>query len=238
MKILLFIVCYKASYRVSKVINAIPFSFFKKHNYKILISDDFSNDNTSTYIGKVKKKYKKQIILNYNTKNIGYGANIKKCINYAYKKKYDYAAMIHGDNQYSPKHLKEMFELFSKSDASAVTGSRMKNKKNSALKGGMPLYKYIGNIFLTKFFNFIYGTSFSDCHTGYWFYDLKKIKKKWIKKFDNGFLFDLDMRLKLIKARLKIEEVSIITRYGTERSSTHIKYAFNFFIRSILRKFN
>ena len=100
----------------------------------------------------------------------------------------------------------------------------------------MPIYKFIGNIFLTKLFNFLYKTSFTDCHTGYWLYNLKKIKKNWINKFDNGFLFDLDMRLKLIQKKEIIDEIPIITRYGTERSSMHISYAFNFFIKILIKK--
>ena len=235
MKILLFIVTYKASYRIRKVINEIPLKFFKKYNYKILISNDFSNDNTMSHINYVKKKHKR-VILNFNSKNIGYGANIKKCMSYAYKNKYDYAAMIHGDNQYSPKYLKEMLTTLIRTESASVTGSRMKNKKK-ALAGGMPYYKFIGNILLTKFFNIFYGTSFTDCHTGYWFYDLKKIKKPWLKKFDNGFLFDLDMRLKLVKENCIIKEIPILTRYGTERSSMHINYAIRFLLSTIIDKF-
>lgn len=235
MKILLFIVTYKASYRIKKVINEIPLSYFSKHNYKILISDDCSNDSTIKHIKEIKKKYK-NVISNYNLKNLGYGGNIKKCMQYAYKNKFDYAAMIHGDNQYSSKYLKKMFKLLLNKNIVAVTGSRMKNKQ-SALRGGMPFYKFLGNIFLTKFFNFLYNTSFSDCHTGYWFYDLKKIEKKWINNFDNGFLFDLDMRLKLVKEYEKIKEIPIVTRYGSERSSIHFNYALLFFIKSIMHKF-
>ena len=155
---------------------------------------------------------------------------------YAYKNNYSYAAMIHGDNQYSSKYIKEMAKIIFKKKCSAVTGSRMKSKK-AALKGGMPIYKFLGNIFLTKLFNIIYQTSFTDCHTGYWFYDLKKLKKNQVKYFDNGFLFDLDMRLYLVKNKQRILEIPIITRYGDERSSTHINYAFNFFCRSIFKKF-
>ena len=130
MKVLLFIVTYKASYRIEKVIKEIPLKFFKKKNYKILISDDCSNDNTKSHIYYIKKKYKR-ITINFNSKNIGYGANIKKCMSYAYKNKYDYAAMIHGDNQYSPKYLKEMLSTLIKADCASVTGSRMKNKKKA-----------------------------------------------------------------------------------------------------------
>jgi len=235
MKVLLFIVTYKASYRIRKVINEIPLNFFKKYKYKILISDDFSNDNTKTHINYVKKKFKR-VILNFNSKNIGYGANIKKCMSYAYKNKYDYAAMIHGDNQYSPKYLKKMLNTLIKTESASVTGSRMKNKIQ-ALRGGMPYYKFVGNIILTKFFNIFYGTSFTDCHTGYWFYNLKKIKKPWLKYFDNGFLFDLDMRLKLIKENCMIKEIPILTRYGTERSSIHFKYAVRFLLSAVVGKF-
>ena len=231
MKILLFIITYKASYRVIKVINEIPRNYFKKFNYKILISDDSSNDNTVKHMINIKKKNKK-IILNFNKKNIGYGANIKKCLNYAYKNKIRYAAMIHGDNQYSSKYLKQMFKLILNSECAAVTGSRMKKKQN-AIKGGMPIYKFIGNIFLTKIFNFFNNANFTDCHTGYWVYDLKKIQKNWLKNFDNGFLFDLDMRKQILKNDFKIEEIPIVTRYGTERSSTHLNYAIRFFFKSI-----
>ena len=236
MKILLFIITYKASYRIKKVINEIPFNFFKKYNYKILISDDFSNDNTKNYIQNIKKKHKR-IIINFNSKNIGYGANIKKCMSYAYRNNYDYAAMIHGDNQYSPKYLDKMFAKIIRTKCTSVTGSRMKIKKN-AISGGMPLYKFVGNIILTKIFNLFYSTNFSDCHTGYWIYDLKKIKKKWLKKFDNGFLFDLDMRTKLVKENLIIKEIPIITRYGSERSSIHFLYALRFFLKTFTNKFN
>ena len=80
MKILLFIITYKASYRVKKVINEIPLKYFKKYNYEILISDDSSNDNTIQHMKNIEKKYRK-VKLNFNKKNIGYGANIKKCLN-------------------------------------------------------------------------------------------------------------------------------------------------------------
>ena len=231
MKILLFIVTYKASYRVRKVINEIPFSYFKKFNYKVLITDDSSNDNTINYMNNIKKK-NKRVKLNFNKKNIGYGANIKKCLNYAYQKKYNYAAMIHGDNQYSSKYLKQMFKIILETNYAAITGSRMKNK-NNAIKGGMPFYKFIGNIFLTKIFNLFYNSNFTDCHTGYWVYDLKKIKKNWLKNFDNGFLFDLDMRKKILENNFEIKEIPIVTRYGNERSSTHLNYAIRFFFKSI-----
>jgi GT2 family glycosyltransferase len=235
MKILVFIITYKASYRIKKVVSEIPFSYLNKYNYKILISDDCSKDDTVKNIVYIKNKIK-NVITNFNSHNLGYGGNIKKCLNYAYKNNFDYAVMIHGDNQYSSKYVKLMLNNVLISKNAAISGSRMHNKK-AAIKGGMPIYKFIGNIFLTKLFNFLYKTSFTDCHTGYWLYNLKKIRKNLINKLDNGFLFDLDMRLMLIKKKETIEEIPIITRYGTERSSMHINYAIKFFLKILIKKF-
>ncbi len=112
----------------------------------------------------------------------------------------------------------------------AISGSRMLNK-SMALKGKMPLYKYIGNIVLTKIFNFLFNTKFTDCHTGYWAYDLKKINKKYFIHSDNKFCFDIDLRLQLINDMKHISEIPIKTFYGTERSSVHIIYAIRFFLK-------
>ena len=103
-KILIFVITYKASFRVLKVIKRIPFKYFKSKRFKILISDDNSRDNTIDFIKKIKKKYKSKVVVNFNKFNMGYGRHIKQCINYAYKNKYSYAVMIHGDNQYDPKY--------------------------------------------------------------------------------------------------------------------------------------
>ena len=234
MKFLICIITYKASFRVKEIIKEMPFDYLAKFNYKILFSDDSSNDNTIDHIIEIKNT-NKNIIVNLNKKNLGYGGNIKKCLKYAYNKKFTHAIMVHGDNQYSSKYLKTMINNIILHKYTFVCGTRMK-KKNSALKGNMPLYKFLGNIFLTKCFNILFGTNFTDCHTGYWAYNLKKINKNWFKDFNNGFLFDLDVRLKLTKNNLSIKEIPIKTRYGTERSSFHFKYALNFFIKIIFYK--
>ena len=235
-KILIFIITYKASFRVLDVIKKIPFKYLKDKNYKILISDDDSKDNTIEFIKKIKKKYSNKVIVNFNRHNMGYGKNIKKCIDYAYKNNFSYAVMIHGDNQYDPKYSSIMIEnLIRNKNLSATVGSRM-TKKMRALSGKMPLYKFIGNIFLTWIFNLLYGTSFTDCHTGYWAYNLKLINKNTFKNLDNYFCFDIDLRLKLVTMKKKIKEIPIKTFYGTERSSFHLIYAVRFFFKTIMFK--
>ena len=143
--------------------------------------------------------------------------------------------MIHGDNQYSSKYIKQMLKLIFKQKCSAVTGSRMKSKMN-ALKGGMPIYKFIGNIFLTKLFNIVYSTNFTDCHTGLWIYNLKYVNKNVISSLTDTYNFDNQMRINLIKKKLEIKEIPILTIYGNERSSFHLMYAVKFFFETILKK--
>jgi len=237
-KLLIFIVTYKASFRVFNLVNKIPFNKLANFNYQIYISDDNSDDKISLkYLNLTKTRFGEKIKLSFNQKNIGYGANIKKCLNYAIKNRYDYAAMLHGDNQYNPKYLAYMSKLISSNkNYAAVAGSRMANKKN-ALKGNMPFYKFLGNIFLSKYFNFFFKTNFTDCHTGYWMYDLKKINKKVFNNCDDKFCFDIDLRLQLISNNQKIKEVPITTFYGSERSSIHVVYALRFFLKVLKFRF-
>jgi GT2 family glycosyltransferase len=236
-KILIFIVTYKASFRLLKLIQNIPYEKLFNFNYTIYISDDNSKDLDSLkYINLVKKKYGSKIKINYNKKNLGYGGNIKKCLNYAFKKKFDYAIMLHGDNQYNPKYINTMLKLNKDNNFDAIVGSRMM-KKGNAIKGNMPIYKYVGNIVLSKCFNLVFNTKFTDCHTGYWFYNLKNIPKFFFDKCDNNFCFDLDLRLQLVNNNKRIKEVAINTFYGTERSSFHIIYAIRFFYKVMKYKF-
>ena len=235
-KILIFIITYKASYRVKNVVQKIPFRYFRNKNFKIYISDDDSRDDTINYIRKIKKKYKSKVIVNFIKKNVGYGANIKKCLNYAYKNKFSHAVMIHGDNQYNPKYIIKMLDnLLKDNKTAAAVGSRM-TKKINALKGKMPIYKFIGNIFLTGLFNLLHRTKFTDCHTGYWAYNLKLIKENTFKNLDDNFCFDIDLRLQLVSEGKYIKEIPIETFYGTERSSVHLIYALRFFLKTIIFK--
>lgn len=181
----------------------------------------------------VKNKNKK-ILLNVNKTNIGYGAHIKKCLNYSLKNKFDYAVMIHGDGQYSPTYIPSLLRSLSGiKNVGASTGSRLKSGRKNATKGGMPFYKLIGNILLTKIFNVLIKTNFTDTHTGLWAYNLYYLKNKKFNKLTNSFNFDQEFRFKNVIDKKNIQEIPIKTRYGDERSQLHIKYAINFFFKTI-----
>ena len=163
-KILIFIITYKASYRLKKVFDLIPFKKFDNYKIKVLISEDKSRDDTLKIAEKIHKKNKLFVTLKNNKKRLGYGGNIKSCLNFGFKNNLDYAIVVHGDGQYHPKYLLPIIKKIEKSDSAAVCGSRMMIKKN-AIKGNMPFYKFIGNIFFTKLFNILYSSHFTDCHT-------------------------------------------------------------------------
>ena len=239
-KILVFIITFQASYRLKKVFESIELKKLKNYRIKILISDDNSKgynpkDDTLEVAKKIYKKNKSLIILKNNKKRLNYGGNIKSCINYAIKNNFDYAIMIHGDGQFHPKYILPIIKKVEQHDSAAVCGSRMIHKRN-ALRGNMPLYKFIGNIFLTKLFNIVYSTNFTDCHTGLWIYNLKYVKKKIISSLTNTFNFDNQMRINLVKKKLEIKEIPIKTIYGNERSSVHFIYAIKFFFETIFKK--
>ena len=230
-KILIFIITYKAKHRVVDVYKKIPFKKLSKFDCNVLISDDASKDETVEFIKKIQGK---KIFKNINKKNLGYGGNIKKCLNFAKKKKIDFAVMLHGDGQYHPKYIVKMFDILKNNEKIlAVTGSRMIYRKK-ALKGNMPIYKFVGNIFLTFLTNLISETKFTDCHSGYWAYRVNTFNKINLKKITNGFNFDQQVRLNYIQNNFSIKEIPIQTIYGTERSSVHLIYAIRYLFELIL----
>lgn len=231
-KLLIFIISYKASYRVLDVYKKIPFNKIKKFKTSVLISDDYSNDDTIFYIKKIKKK---NVYINFNKINLGYGGHIKKCLNFSIKKKFDYAIMLHGDNQYDPKYIPKLLNKVTSSinnNLAAITGSRLK-KSHTRTMYKMPLYKKLGNYLLTNFFNFLFSQNFTDAHTGLWLYNLDYIKKINYKDFTNGYNFDHELRFKVINDQKIVKEISIEPKYRDERSQLHIIYALKFFFNSI-----
>ena len=232
-KLLIFIISYKASFRVKEVFDKIPFKKLKNFRINVLISDDCSLDDTIDYAKKIKKK-DKRVFLNENKNNLGYGAHIKKCLNFALKKKFNYAVMIHGDGQFNPRYIPDLLLKLEDNKVSAATGSRILSGINTVRSGGMPLYKMAGNILLTKLFNFLLNKKFTDAHTGLWAYNLYFLKNRKFNLLTNSFNFDQEFRFKNVLNNNLIKEIPIQTKYGDERSQLHIKYAIKFFLNCIL----
>jgi 2-polyprenyl-3-methyl-5-hydroxy-6-metoxy-1,4-benzoquinol methylase len=140
---------------------------------------------------------------------------------------------VHGDGQYAPEKLPELLQPLIHGEADVVFGSRMINKRD-AIKGGMPIYKWIGNQILTRFQNFVLGSSLSEFHSGYRLYSIEALKKIPFERNADDFHFDTDIIVQTHIAGLRIIEKPIPTFYGEEVCHVNgFKYAWHICISTI-----
>ncbi len=226
-KALIFILTYNASRHIEAVLDRIPEELFENDffNTDVIIIDDMSKDNTVAICNDYKHKKQKNVTVMRNPINQGYGGNQKIGYTYAIEHLYDAVVMLHGDGQYAPEYLEEILRPLLDEKADAVFGSRMLTK-NLAIKGGMPLYKFAANVFLTKIQNFILGAKLSEFHSGYRAYSVKTLQAIPFQYNSNDFDFDTDIIIQLIDTKKRIIEVSIPTHYGDEVCHVNgLKYA-------------
>ena len=238
-KILIFIPAFNVEKKITKVLNKIPKIVFNKYNTKVLVIEDNSNDKTLSVIKKIIKKRgdKVKIYLIVNKKNKGYGGVQKIAFNYAIKKNFKYVIMLHGDNQYPANKILLLIKPLLTNKYDAVFGSRMINSIN-ALKGGMPLYKYLGNIALTFFQNLVLSSNLSEFHSGYRSYKVSSLKKIKFKSNTNDFHFDTEIIIQFLKNNLKIKEIAMSTHYGSEISHLRsIPYGLNIVRSTLVSRF-
>src|SRR5262249_9769306 len=132
-----------------------------------------------------------------NQYNQGYGGNQKIGYAYAIANKFDFVAMVHGDGQYAPEELERLLEPLRANEADAVFGSRMMSGFG-ALKGGMPVYKFVGNKVLTRLQNAMLGTRLSEFHSGYRIYAVKMLERIQYRLNSNDFHFDTEIIIQLL----------------------------------------
>ena len=236
-KILIFIVAYEAQATLEKVLNRIPEEVFD-YDTEILVIDDSSKDKTFEIGVKYSESKQYPITVLYNNENQGYGGNQKLGYSYAIKNKFDIGILLHGDGQYTPEYIPALIRPIIDNSADAVIGSRML-LKGTALKGGIPLYKYIGNKILTKIQNFLLRTNFSEFHSGYRVYSVASLSKIPFRYNSNDFHFDTELMIQLTLGNFKIKELPIPTYYGDEICRVNgIKYAKNVIVTTILSRFH
>src|SRR5258707_462045 len=147
-RVLIFIVAYNAETTIEKVLSRIPASLHQP-NVEVLIIDDSSRDQTFRNGLRYQASHSAFTITVLRTpRNQGYGGNQKLGYRYAIDNGFDIVALVHGDGQYAPEKLPDLLEPLLRDEAGAVFGSRMM-ERGGALRGGMPLYKYVGNKVLT-----------------------------------------------------------------------------------------
>lgn len=229
-KIGILIVAYNASTTLHKVLDRIPKNVYDEID-EIAVFDDASKDNTyMVSIGYKELNKLEKLHLYLNDKNLGYGGNQKKGFSYFAEKGFDVVVLLHGDGQYAPEILQDMYSPITDSDADVVLGSRMMTKYGGALKGGMPFYKYIGNKILSSFQNRKLKMNLTEFHSGYRAYSISGLKKLNLENTTDDFHFDTQIIIKANHNNLKIVEIPIPTYYGDEICYVNgMKYARNIF---------
>ena len=224
MKIGILVVAYNAESTIKETISRIPKTFLKSI-YQVLISDDKSIDSTFNVANELKDNTDQPIKVVTQPLNLGYGGNQKFGYFWAMENNWDIVVLLHADGQYAPEFIEKIIEPIVNENCDVVFGSRMIDKKR-ALQGGMPVYKWIGNQVLTKIQNLLTNQTFSEWHSGYRAYRISKLRQIPLNKLNNGFRFDTQIILELIKIRAKFKEIPIPTFYGDEVSHVNgLEYA-------------
>jgi glycosyltransferase involved in cell wall biosynthesis len=215
-RLLVFVIAYYAEETLKSVLERIPRSMFDEYDCELLVVDDASTDRTLE-IGRAYQQGHPDIRITVlrNEYNQGYGGNQKVGYAFAIRERFDFVAMVHGDGQYAPEELPKLVAPLRDGQADAVFGSRMMTRFG-ALRGGMPLYKFIGNRVLSGMQNLLLGTRLTEFHSGYRVYSVEALRKLAFPLNSNDFHFDTEIIIQLLNARQRILERPIPTYYGNE----------------------
>ena len=183
---------------------------------EIILTDDASQDDTVSLARELNIDH---VIVHADNK--GYGANQKTCYEKALSLKADIVIMLHPDYQYTPKLITSMAYLIANEVYPVVLGSRILG--NGALKGGMPVYKYIANRILTLLQNFATGAKLSEYHTGYRAFSAKVLQAVPFRQNSDGFIFDNEILSQIIYEGFPIAEITCPTHYFREASSINLR---------------
>ncbi len=225
-RLLVFVIAYYADKTLKQVLERIPRGIFDEYDCEVLVVDDASLDRTFE-IGREYRAAHPEIRMTVlrNEFNQGYGGNQKVGYAFALAHGFDFVAMVHGDGQYAPEQLPNLAAPLRDGQADAVFGSRMIDRFG-ALRGGMPLYKYVGNKILSTVQNRLLGTRLSEFHSGYRVYSTAILRRIPFHLNSNDFHFDTEIIIQLLNAGGRIVELPIPTYYGDEISRVNgMKYA-------------
>lgn len=207
-KVVVVLPAYNAAKTLPQTYNEIPFSIVDE----VILVDDNSPDDTVA----VARSLGIAHVIKHN-KNKGYGGNQKTCYNKALELGADIVVMLHPDYQYTPKLIESMCYLIANDVYPVVIGSRILGK--GALKGGMPLYKYVANRFLTFFQNLLMGQKLSEYHTGYRTYSAEVLRNINYNINSDDFIFDNQFIAQIFNKGYEIAEITCPTKYFEEASS-------------------
>ena len=210
-KIVVVMPAYNAEKTLEKTYAEIPFEIVDD----VILVDDASRDRTSELARSM------GIRTIVHEKNLGYGGNQKSCYRAALEIGADIVIMVHPDYQYTPKLIPAMASMIAYGEFDSVLASRILGV--GALQGGMPLYKYIANRFLTLVENILLGHKLSEYHTGYRAFSREILERLPLDKNSDDFVFDNQMLAQIIWVGYRIGELSCPTKYFPEASSINFR---------------
>lgn len=206
-KIVIVMPAYNAEQTLRRTLDELPTDVVDE----VILVDDCSHDRTYELAKSLGLR-----TLRHDA-NRGYGANQKTCYAVALAQGADVVVMLHPDYQYAPRLITAMAAMITSGEFDAVLGSRILGR--GALRGGMPLYKYIANRFLTLTENLLLGYKFTEYHTGFRAWSRKLLESVPIERNSNDFIFDNQMLVQACHFGFRIGEISCPTRYFPEASS-------------------
>ena len=209
------VVAYNAAGTLAGVLDRIP-EDFRSSISTVLIGDDASSDATHLVaVGYQQIAPELPIVAVRHPENLGYGGNQKWGYRWAIDHDLDVVVLLHGDGQYAPEMLPDMVAPIVAGEADAVFGSRMLDE-GAARRGGMPLYKYVGNRILTTVQNAAAGAELSEWHSGYRAYAVRALAEVPFETNSDDFDFDTEIIIQMIEGGKRIVEIPIPTYYGDE----------------------
>ncbi len=218
-KIIVVMPAYNAEKTLRRTYEEIPAEIVDE----VILTDDASHDKT------VQLARKLGIETFLHLENKGYGANQKTCYRQALSKGADIVIMLHPDYQYTPRLITAMSAMITSGEFDVVLASRILGK--GALAGGMPLYKYISNRFLTAFENLMLNQKLSEYHTGYRAFSRNVLSSLPLEENSNDFVFDNEILAQITYFGFRIGEISCPTKYFADASSINfrrsLKYGIN-----------
>jgi len=206
-KVVVVLPAYNAAKTLRATIAGVPPGFVDE----FILVDDASQDETEALSREL------GLTTIRHPRNRGYGGNQKTCYAEALNRGADIVVMVHPDYQYSPKLIAPLASMIAYGEYDAVIGSRILGK--GALEGGMPLYKYIANRFLTFVQNILLDYKLSEYHTGFRAFRREVIEALPLESNSDDFVFDNEMLAQIIYRGFHLGEMSCPTRYRAESSS-------------------
>jgi len=209
------VVAYNAVGTLATTLDRIPGEVWDTVD-EVFVFDDASADETTLVAeGYRATRQQEKLTIVRNEQNLGYGGNQKLGYRYAMERGLDYVVLLHGDGQYAPEEMPRLLEPLLNGRADAVFGSRMM-VAGGARRGGMPLYKRLGNRILTTIQNRLAGMSLTEWHSGYRAYSVSALRAIDFERNTDDFHFDTEIILQLAERGFRIHEVPIPVYYGDE----------------------